>query len=93
MAPRRSRQNEGVLEMTTKLKPDRAVRPHPRTFQHFPEEDNCPVCGTNDDGETVLVSLDGTSDGNLCQAKPFHLECAVAKQFNEAIGVIYRNVP
>jgi hypothetical protein len=70
----------------------RLVRPWARTFQHFPEEDKCPVCGTNFDGETVLIALDGTRDGNICQAKPFHLECAVAKHFSEAMGVIYSRV-
>ena len=85
-------QNTSNVEGAPAVAVQRMVRPHPRTFQHFPDEDKCPVCGTNDDGETVLVALDGTSDGNICQAKPFHLECAVAKQFNEAMGIIYRNV-
>jgi len=68
----------------------RKVRSAPRTFEHFPEGKQCPVCGTDDDGETVLLALDGTRQGNICRAKPFHLECAVAKQFNEAMGILYR---
>ena len=70
----------------------RLVRPHPRTFQHFPEEDKCPVCGTNDDGETVLIALDGTGDGNIAEAKPFHLACAVAQQYRQDMKIIYRHV-
>jgi len=37
--------------------------------------DVCPICGRNTPGETVLVSIVGTQDGNLCEAKQFHFDC------------------
>lgn len=83
--------------MTQKKRP---VRPWPRTFTHFPEDTTCPVCGTNDDGETVLMPIDGTQDANLCEAQPIHLACAVADHFNKDLGdhlsgygMLYRRVP
>lgn len=37
----------------------------PRTFAHFPADDLCPVCNTNEDVECILVRIDGTSKGNI----------------------------
>jgi len=52
-------------EITKKLK----------TFAHFPEHDKCGICGTNNDGECILIGIDGTEyDGNM-KAKPFHTGC------------------
>ena len=70
----------------------RPIRPAPRTFQHFPEDSVCPICRTSDDGETVLIEIDGTSDGKIAEAAPVHLSCAVASNFNKVVGVIYRRV-
>lgn len=65
----------------------------PRTFEHFPPEVKCPVCLTNRDGETVLLEVDGTDDGNVCEARPVHLWCAVANRVNDEIGLLYRRLP
>ncbi len=48
-----------------------------RSFKHFNQAstDICPVCGTNDDKETVLIGIDGTEEGNIQQAAQFHLDC------------------
>lgn len=35
----------------------------------------CPVCGTADDKETVLVAKHGTQERNLVQCEQIHLEC------------------
>lgn len=70
----------------------RNVKPPPFTFERFPEDDTCPVCNTNDDGPTVLIAIDGTGDGNIAEAQCFHLECALAKQFNPKVGIIYRRI-
>lgn len=59
--------------------PSRSVRPEPRTFESFPEDSICPICLTNDDGKTVLVAIQGTSEDGICEAIPMHLACAVAK--------------
>lgn len=42
-----------------------------RVFKEFPETSVCPVCGTNDNKETVLIGIFGTED----EAAPVHLEC------------------
>jgi hypothetical protein len=73
-------------------KPQRGTRPPPRTFERFPADAVCPVCGTNDEGGCVLIAIDGTGDGHIAEAKPTHLACAVATQFNREAGVIYRRV-
>ncbi len=68
---------------------NRKVKEKVRTFEHFPETSICPICKTNDDGETILVAIDGTeSDGNV-QATVLHLSCAVVKQHNKDINVFY----
>ena len=49
-----------------------------RIFEHrntSNPEDVCPICKTNEDGQTVLVPIIGTEDGNLMQAKQFHFKC------------------
>jgi hypothetical protein len=44
-------------------------------FEHFPEQVKCPICNTNTDGLSVLIGVDGTSDGGIEEAKPVHLTC------------------
>ena len=70
----------------------RSVRPRARTFEQFPEETTCPVCGTNDDGETVLVPIVGTGDGKICEAQCVHLACCVPDHFDKEHGVLYKRV-
>jgi hypothetical protein len=65
----------------------RMVRPDPRTFTSFPPDAKCPICGTNDDGKTVLVQIAGTAKDGIAEAKPMHLACAVAKQWDEGMGI------
>lgn len=61
----------------------------PRTFDHFPESSVCPVCGTNEDAECVLLEIDDTERGHICEAKPVHLWCAVAKRYNPKFDLLY----
>jgi hypothetical protein len=63
-----------------------------KRFELFPEDATCPVCGTNDDGETVLLAIDGTSDGRIAEAKPTHLACAVLTSINIPLGIAYRRI-
>jgi len=65
----------------------RVVRPDPRTFTSFPPDLKCPICGTNDDGKTVLVEIAGTAKDGIAEAMPIHLVCAVAKQWDEGMGI------
>ena len=60
-----------------------------RTFDHFPEQIICPVCGTNEDAQCVLLEIDGTSDGRIAEAQPVHLNCAVAERYIPHMGLLY----
>ena len=48
-----------------------------RVFKEFNQttDDVCPVCGTNENKEVVLVIIDGTQRGNISQCKQVHLDC------------------
>jgi len=61
-----------------------------RTFDHFPEDKKCVVCGTNEDDQCVLVMIDGTGDGSIAKAEPIHLGCAVATNYKREMGLVYR---
>ena len=60
-----------------------------RTFKHFPKDSICKICGENDDKECVLVPVDGTDDGNICEAIPIHMDCLSKIRYNKKIGVFY----
>jgi len=64
-----------------------------RTFEHFPEHDICLVCGTNEDKECTLIPIDGTEDGNNCQATPVHIDCISdgCFRYNPKANVFYKN--
>lgn len=65
-------------------------KPELRTFTHFPPNATCPVCGMSDDDETVLIPIDGTQDGNICEAQPVHLACCIPTNYNRFPGLLYR---
>jgi len=46
-----------------------------RIFNKFPEKEKCPICRTNEQGECVLIGIDGTQEDNNMEAKVFHLKC------------------
>lgn len=58
-----------------------------RQFEHFPKQETCPICHTNDDGPCVLVPIAGTEDGSNIRAQPLHLSCAVVNTWDEGMGV------
>ena len=64
-----------------------------RIFEHFPTEKICPMCGKSEDGECVLIPIDGTSDGNICEAIPVHLKCATKGdlRFNRTVNIFYKH--
>ena len=65
------------------------MKEKPRTFEHFPKDKPCPVCGTSDDGECILVSIDGTINDGICEATPVHLWCAIVTNHQQTVGVMY----
>jgi len=64
-----------------------------RTFEHFPEESSCPLCGTNRDEKCFLVPIDGTQEGKNIEAQPTHVkcitECLDSLRYNKQVRVIY----
>jgi len=66
-----------------------------RTFEHFPSDKQCPICGTNDDKPCALVAIDGTGDGHIAEAEVFHEECLTDEkrmQFSPTVGIVYIRV-
>ena len=54
-----------------------------RKYEHFPENNTCPICGTNyRNMDTVFIPIDGTGEGNNEQAQPFHLPCIMVTAVN-----------
>lgn len=60
-----------------------------RSFKSFPKDAICKICGKNDDKECTLVPIDGTGDGEICEAIPVHVDCLAKIRYNEKIGVFY----
>lgn len=63
-----------------------------RTFKHFNSEASrpCPICGTLDDKETMLIGIYGTQDGNNVQAIQVHTECLQEGLiYNKDFNLIY----
>ena len=65
-----------------------------RTFEHFPEDKKCIICGNGDDKECTLIPIDGTDDDNICEATPVHADCVrnIELRYNKDAGVVYRLV-
>ena len=64
----------------------------PRVFEHFPIGKECPVCGTNKDGWSALVPIDGTTEGGICEAIPVHTACLSDLsrfRYNREFGFFY----
>jgi len=61
-----------------------------RTFEHYPENSKCPICGTSDNKECVLVPIDGTDDEYNSEAIPTHVECILKMaRYSPDAKVIY----
>tara|TARA_R110002167_G_scaffold209049_2_gene412978 strand:- start:207 stop:428 length:222 start_codon:yes stop_codon:yes gene_type:complete len=50
-----------------------------RVFPKFPENNQCPVCGTNESKHTILVPIDDSkkNDSTNMEAVPTHLTCVL----------------
>ena len=50
-----------------------------KTFKHPNLSNNwkCPICGTNEDKEVILVGITDTQEGNNMQAEQFHVDCII----------------
>lgn len=70
---------------------DRPTRPELRTFDHFPEGDTCPLCGTSDDGTCILVGIDNTQRDRIEEAQPIHVGC-IRLRYHKQAGIFYQRV-
>jgi len=57
-----------------------------RVFPKFNKLTNCPICGTSEDGKAVLVTVDGTQDGNICESMQVHLSCLHLRVVDTGFG-------
>jgi len=60
-----------------------------KEFKHFPKDVTCPLCGTNKDSPCTLVQIDGTSNGNIAEAIPIHIEC-ISLRYNKELNLFYQ---
>jgi len=51
----------------------------------------CPICGTDKEGEIVLVGVIYTEDGNNMEAEQIHLSC-INLLYDKPSGVLYQRV-
>ena len=66
-----------------------------RTFEHFPTDIKCVLCGKSTDLECCLIPIDDTSNGKIEEAAPVHVVCITdfsKFRFNKKVGVIYMNI-
>lgn len=63
-----------------------------RTFEHFPTDKMCKICGTNDDTPCILVPIDDTDEGNICEAVPVHVDCLAEIRLNKEAEIFYIRV-
>lgn len=63
-----------------------------RTFNHFPNDTMCPICGKGTDKPCTLIPVDGTGDGRICEAVPVHDDCVWADglRFNREANIFYK---
>ena len=51
----------------------------------------CPICGTSDIKEVVLIGIEGTEEGLNIQAEQVHLDC-IELTYDTRIGFIYQKI-
>jgi len=65
-------------------------------FAHFNTEspDPCPLCGTKKDGQTLLVGIDGRSNGRVEEAIQVHVDCIELRATDKyGARFIYQRIP
>ena len=66
-----------------------------RVFDHpnLSSDWRCPICGEATDTPVTLISIDGTEEGNIVEARQYHVECLElsSKEFIGGGTIIYMN--
>jgi hypothetical protein len=60
-----------------------------RTFTDFPKDMTCPICGTNENKECLLIPIIGTQDDGLAEAQCFHTGC-LSLWYDKEKNIIYQ---
>lgn len=65
-----------------------------RTFEQFQATSECPICHSNENKPCILVAIDGTEDGNICEAQPVHVDCLMETRwsYRKDLKIIYTMV-
>lgn len=66
-------------------------------YRHFPRHAMCPLCGTNKQGISTMIDVDGSQGdgGTLCEGRPAHVACLTdgrSWRMSEGLGLIYAPV-
>ena len=61
-----------------------------KTFDS-PGGGKCIVCGTSKDEKCILVPIDGTGDGKICEAALVHINC-IDLRMNSTHKIMYQTV-
>ena len=60
------------------------------SFKNFPPMMTCPICGTSNEGECVLVGIVGTLKNHVCKSLPVHIDCLEERLwYDESNGLVY----
>ena len=51
----------------------------------------CPICGTNEKKEVVLVGIEGTEKDGTIQAEQVHLDC-IELMYNREYSLLYQKI-
>ena len=64
-----------------------------RTFDHFPQDKKCPLCGNSKDEPCTLIPIDGIREGNICEAIPVHVSCVIKGdlRYNREGNLFYKH--
>ena len=46
-----------------------------KIFESFNQSTICPICNTSNEGQAVLIPIDGTDKDRNCEAIQVHLDC------------------
>jgi len=62
-----------------------------RIFNKFGKVGTCPICGTNEDKDCILIPIVGTEEGNIAECELFHIAC-LELWYNKENCLIYQKV-
>ena len=65
-------------------------------FKLFPKDKTCIICNNNTEGVCMLIAVDGTEQGNRCEAIVAHIDCIYEaldnSRYNKIANIVYFTV-